>query len=628
MKSEKVEYIRFNDLETGILMGGKPYLVSHGDLNSYKEAKTPVDQIELLEKLAQYLRYDATISPNSKLDAIREFSNHIYPFFVDLNKIAGNSSKTSSIIHLEVFLNPSELALIPFELLLDATGEPYFVLNKKRKLVLTRNFRRENSKRSGQIPEVPKVLYVHTQPEQKNFLGLPFPDVPAQEHQSDIEYALGHWAKTQLKVLSNPTFDEFKEEIHSASKCGSPYTHIHLLAHGSLIFDHKNPANFEYGIAFYQKETDQPYQATTAKQIKELFESLDQAHLPYLVNYMICDGANFTNGIKPDRNPVQATFLTGIPIVLGSQFPLSEKGSNKITHMLYGPMFRGDDIRKLLGEIRTTLYKDPEKYGHDWISFVNYINLPRNYDFQLLTQKTKRQLSILNSIRDSGDKNLLTKDDFIVAKLQIENSIKDLSESVEIIENDNEREKEFLEYAGLLGSSYKRLSEVELKEGNILDSDTSNNQLEYLNQAKKWYKKAAEKNRSHHWSIVQYLSLKTVLEGHLNEDDMDLWYAARGAARNEIKQDSANATWPYGTLIELYLLNPGTSDATHQKKVLEFAETLVENAKPNKKEHIKSTYFQINRYVEWWNGQNFKQANNILANDQKFLAKLLEKLEN
>ena len=88
----------------------------------------------------------------------------------------------------------------------------------------------------------------------------------------------------------------------------------------------------KFGIAFYSEEPlDQPYKATSAQEIRSLFEQLKAENLPYMVNYMICDGANFSNGIKPDRNPVQATFSAGVPIVLGSQFPLSMNGSNIIT---------------------------------------------------------------------------------------------------------------------------------------------------------------------------------------------------------------------------------------------------------------------------------------------------------
>ena len=51
MKSDKVEYIRFDDLKTGILMGDKPYILAYGDFNSLREVRTPMSQIELLEAL-------------------------------------------------------------------------------------------------------------------------------------------------------------------------------------------------------------------------------------------------------------------------------------------------------------------------------------------------------------------------------------------------------------------------------------------------------------------------------------------------------------------------------------------------------------------------------------------------
>ncbi|PCJ94425.1 MAG: hypothetical protein COA50_11730 [Flavobacteriaceae bacterium] len=622
MKSDKIEYIRFDDLKTGILMGGKPYLLAHGGLSSFQEVRTPLSQIDLLEKLGNQLRYHGNpeASAKDKWESIKEFSNHIRPFFIDLDKISQDTT------HLEVFLNPSELALIPFELLLNEKNEPLFIKKNGKQFVLTRNFRREVIRHKGKIPEKPHVLYIHTKPTHKNFLNLPFPDIPHEEHERSLKYALRHWdEKTQLTVLANPTFIDFKAAIFEAAKNDHPYTHIHILAHGSLIFDYSSPSTFEYGIAFHSKESkEEDYKATSAKEIKSFFESLEDKHLPYLVNYMICDGANFTNGFKPDRNPVQATFTAGVPIVIGSQFPLSMKGSNIITKELYKRLFRGDDLRIILGDIRTSLYVKKEAYGHDWISLVSYVELPKNYEFDLLRQKLKRQLLILNSIRDRENPVLKENDDFIGVKTQIEASISTLSQQLSEIENHKSKEEAFLEGAGLLGSAYKRLAEVEFKEANIFENSTIDKQLEYLEEAKNWYKKAVIKNLSHHWSIVQYLSLKTILKGKLNENDMDYWYAARGAAREEIDEAGTQSTWPYGTLIELYLLNHNTSNKQSEKEILEFTNKLVANAtKHGKKEHIISTRLQIERYLNWWNGPQFKIEQNTLANKAEFLNKVI-----
>ena len=107
----------------------------------------------------------------------------------------------------------------------------------------------------------------------------------------------------------------------------------------------------------------------------------------------------------------------------------------------------------------------------------------------------------------------------------------------------------------------------------------------------------------------------------------DSWHAARGAAREEINRDKTKATWPYGTLIELYLLNQNISDKDNKKDILAFADNLVTNAKKQgKKEHIKSTRLQIERYLKWWNGSNFKTPKACLADKSAFLDELINVL--
>lgn len=627
MQSDSVEYIRFDDLETGILMNGKPYLLTHGKQNSFKEVRTPMSQMDLINELGKRLRYDqeAGISQEEqekeKWAAIKKFSDRIHDFFIPFHTI---DQKTA---HLEVFLNPSELALIPFELMLDENEEPRFIKKDETHFTITRNFRRNSAWKGRDIPLTPRVLFAHSRPTHKNYLNLPFSEVPFQKHESAITYAMKHMnIAQQLTVLPNPSFNSFKDAIKKAAEEENPYTHIHILAHGSLLLDFDNPSNFEYGIAFYSEEpVDEPYKATSAQEIRSLFNELKPEHLPYMVNYMICDGANFTNGFKPDRNPVQATFSAGIPMVIGSQFPLSMNGSSLITKNLYKRLFKGEDLREILGDIRTSLYSEKEEFGHDWISLVSYCEFPTDYEFQVLKQKTKLQLAILNAIRDRAGKDLQESDDlddFIMVQVEVENTIDALSKQVVALQNDPAKETDYLESNGLLGSAYKRLAEFEWKEASKLGSNNEAKQQEHLRAAMQWYKKAANRNQSHDWSLIQYLSLKTVLEGAFTELDMDYWYATRSAALFKISEDE-NCIWPYGTLIELYLLSPNTVKT--KKTILSYAKTLVKNSKLEQTiEPIKSTNLQVARYKGWWQEDGFAIPKSLLASDQDFLKKVLD----
>ena len=629
MQSDNIEYIRFDDLETGILMGGKPYLLTHGKQNSFTEVRTPMSQMELLNELGKRLRYEpepgisAEEQEAEKWAAIKKFSDRIHKFFIPFKDVDPETT------HLEIFLNPSELGLIPFELMLDENELPRFIKKEDSQLVLTRNFRRNSAWQGRDIPLDPRVLFVHTRPIHKNYLNLPFPNVPFEKHESAIRFAMKHMdIDEQLTVLPNPSFETVKAAIKKAAKEEKPYTHIHILAHGSLLLDFDNPANFEYGIAFYSEAPlEEPYKATSALEIRSLFDSMKPEHLPYMVNYMICDGANFTNGFKPDRNPVQSTFSAGIPIVIGSQFPLSMNGSNLITKDLYKRLFKGDDLREILGDIRTRLFSEKQEFGHDWVSLVTYCEFPVDYEFSILKQKTLLHLSILNAIRDGAGEDLKASDDlddFIEVQVEIENTIAALSKQILAIQNDPSTESDLLESSGLMGSAYKRLAEFLWKEAIKFGSDNDAKQREHLESAMTWYKRAANRNQSHHWSLIQYLSLKTVLEGDFTELDMDYWHAARSAALFEISQDK-NSIWPYGTLIELYLLSPNSDKA--KKTILSYATTLVKNAKLKQTmEPIKSTNLQLVRYKDWWQQDGFMIPKSLLAADQDFLKKVLNVL--
>jgi hypothetical protein len=627
MKSERIEFIRFDDLTTGILMGGKPYILTYGNSHSSKQVITPYNQIDLLEKISDILRYNNLISTSIdiKKNEIESFSNKIKPLLVDIDDL------TNGTHHLELYLNPSELALIPFELLLNKSKKPYFLQENNLQIFITRNFRRNKEKRLNIIPKKPRVLFIHSKPKHKSYLNQFFSDLPYKDHALYIKKALKYWGdnSSSYKELSNETFEQFKTEILVAIEEEKPFTHIHILAHGSLIFDYKQPSNFEYGIAFYSNEPiETSYKATPAQEIKDFFNSIEEKNnLPYMVNYMICDGANFVNGMKANKNPVQVTFEAGIPVVLGSQFPLSMKGSTYITSELYKALFVGEDIRSSLMKIKEVLYKKQDEYGHDWTSLVSYIDFPDNYNLQLISIKNELQLTILNNLRDKSKD--ITKDDFIRIKVQVETAIKSLKANIIASEENPDLlpEKHILESNGLIASAYKRLAEGEFKKSELFGINTIENQFQFLENSKSWYLSTSKKNLSHYWSTSQYVSLSIILEG-VNDENISYWNICKIAALNDI-ETNPNSYWAYGALIELNLLSEITNNIVEFKReTIEYVNKLILNAKySNQHIAIKSTLLQLIRYSEWWMCSEFKIPTSFLVNDTDFLNKITKNLK-
>src|SRR4030095_7868008 len=419
MKSILIEYLRLSNLDTGVLRGGDTYILAHMDY-PVKQVTTPVDQNKLLDRLSDCLRYNSDIANEDKWKTIVEISDEIKNFFVDIDTLGCDDCQ------LDVVLNPSELSVLPFELLLNKNQLPWFA-DPDKKLSFTRRIRQNYLEKTFLWPFVPRILVIYSHGG--------FQEVPFDRHINAIDFALRKWGGKEndkiFKLLEEPTFETVAAELKQNDKPGKQFTHVHILAHGDLIQDRNKPHNFEFGIKFGNRETA----PTPTQSIKELFEALETK--PFVVNYMICDGANFSNPMKPDKNPVQVTHRAGVPIVLGSQYPLSMNGSTVITSMLYSSLFDGKDIREILSDIRQELFKKKEEH-HDWISLVSYVRLPEGYDDYLYKAGLYCEMQNLKFSKSQADsyldKKMINDDEFITIITRLTKSINSLEVKLKEIE--------------------------------------------------------------------------------------------------------------------------------------------------------------------------------------------------
>src|SRR5688572_22242264 len=394
MESVLIEYFRFDDLDTGVLAKGKRYLLACKN-KTVKEVVTQESHLNLLMQLSGFLRYDSNVSNDEKWKTITSISNTIKEIFIDASGYAN--------CQFDVVLNASELGLLPFELLLDDKGIPYFT--NENKITFTRRIRQETFGNTFPLPVIPKVLFIYAHSS--------FRQVPFEEHLYELDKALEKWGGKSnnkiFKLFAEATFEELTEELKAHDFKDKQYTHVHMLAHGALIQNQNMPFDFEYGIAL--GKNGEPVIHTES--IKKLFEGLQ--YKPSFVNFMICDGANFANPLKPDRNPVQVTHRVGVPVVLGSQFPLSMEGSTLITKNLYKDLFEGKDLRSILHNIRALLFQ--KKEVHDWISLVAYVRLPEDYCEQLNRVSLKCLMQNLKYLKSKTDEYLIDRkfnsDDFL-----------------------------------------------------------------------------------------------------------------------------------------------------------------------------------------------------------------------
>jgi hypothetical protein len=615
MESVLIEYLRFSNLDTGVLRAGETYILAHKNL-PVKQVTTPVEQYSLLDKLGDCLRYNSPISNEEKWKTIVDISDEIKKFFIDI------AAYNYTDCQLDVVLSASELGLLPFELLLDDTQSPWFA-SPEKKISFTRRFRQDHLENAFSWPFTPRVLFIYSHGG--------FQQVPFDKHINAFDFALNKWGGKEnskiFKVLEEPTFEVLAEELKRNDIPEKQFTHVHFLAHGALIQDKNKPYNYEFGIMFGKGEAP----PTPTQSIKELFESLKIK--PFVVNYMICDGANFSNPLKPDKNPVQVTHKAGVPVVLGSQYPLSMKGSVSITNKLYSSLFDGNDIREILTDIRQELFKRREEH-HDWISLVSYVRLPEGYDDYLYKAALYCEMQNLRSAKSKTDlfldKKHIDDDEFITMVTRLSRSIESLEKKLKEIEDNPKYQEESLENLGLLGSAYKRLAELyflkERMEPNSSPDEKPEDQKSLLQTSLKYYKRACDKNLSHHWSLVQFLSLDVILNGQIS--DMGYWHAARTSIKNSLLHNPGDG-WSYGSLVELFLLNLTGSESDNKEEILSSTKSLIKIAKEQKNNFLlESTYSQINRYKTWWVPKNgFQIDNSIHAANTFFLDLILAELE-
>jgi hypothetical protein len=158
-----------------------------------------------------------------------------------------------------------------------------------------------------------------------------------------------------------------------------------------------------------------------------------------------------------------------------------------------------------------------------------------------------------------------------------------------------------LEMVGLMGSAYKRLAEMNYYKGKhigTISSELKAEQKRCLEESLKWYKKASITNLSHHWSLVQFISLHYILNGEV----LEKFVTAAEIATDYAIKENANEIWAYGSKIELGLLMNQSGDQL--KVTLDKFIEQANNVDPSDKYPFRSTHLQLMRYKEWWIQEN------------------------
>jgi len=576
-------------------------------------------------RMVNGLRY-TDADPEASSGAISFFNHLTSKFFEDLKFLKVDENDFSPL-HIRLVITPFELAQIPFEFILSPSniaGDQKIPLlaNPERKFTMTREVRQESEARYI-WPHKPRILFAWAQPD-------PEMTVPYQEHLAVLESIVIPLAKPKkdipgpvpnigefLTELPDASLESIRKKLQEAIAEQAPYTHVHILAHGGqkLVY-----GVTEFRLIICKEGTKDVVQKIDGNSLAEALLPTDHDLMPTVVSLSVCDSGNVGNTILPSGSLAYQLHNSGIPCVFASQFPLTQQGSVKLVKTLFYRLIHGGDPRMALYETRLDLIKEQ---NHDWASLVAYARFPEDINEQLQAVNLRMlfgSMKVTNAWVDhvfkfwkeieDGQKEKVLQD----LETRLNTSIKEL---YNFLDPGNSKESKLAnellqsEHFGLLGSAYKRKAEYHYR---LIEFDPEKKtdliarSIKSLESAKEFYGYGLEANPASHWTTMQYLSLKAVLEGTLT-DVIDIWYVTKRMAERAEKtaKNEEDQIWALGTLAELYMLKPLTHSADTIKEEIETStqvsmDYLNKMAGADKKynDAKESTARQFERYIHWW----------------------------
>jgi hypothetical protein len=601
--SELVEILRFGRSAGSNLR--EQYLVTHGGdrMRTYDVELTPEEFLDWQDVQRYVVRDPESIPSQLRETVARTVSGMLGMDAASLPR------------QIDLVLSAKELAALPFELAHASDGRPLLV-EREAPVVLTRRVRGEFQEHPAAWPAKPRVLLV---------ASAPGSTIPLQAHIDALHEALRPWVaplegvpdlvpdpRNVLHVLEDATL----EEIAATCSEGPPYTHVHVLAHGIEV---RPQPRQEFGL-----QLNAPGGGAAAVSGPDFAAALCSGDaVPSVVTLTACDSANVGNTVVSSASVAHAVHAAGIPVVVGSQFPLTFDGSALAAREFYGSLCAGDDVRDALHRARCALYATREQTLNDWGSLAAYVRLPEGYAEQRGAVRLAAALASLETANEYADHVVTVGADataYGTVAQRLQERIDQLIEWAEDAERHGQRGV-LDETRGLVASAHKRLAEV-LFRRSLLGDDRDGwraRSRDSLRAAAEWYGRAYSDNMSAHWSAVQALSLEAVLDGEIK--DPWRWPAAVMAARTEAAKP--DEVWAWGSLAELYLLAPLAGQPQQQDRAADALKELTDRAHARGNAFaIASSLRQFRRYDDWWTRENgfFGAAEDLQAAAKRLIA--------
>ncbi len=183
--------------------------------------------------------------------------------------------------------------------------------------------------------------------------------VPAAEQTKAIEAAV-QIAGGTVELLTNAAYGHIADALEAASKDGRPFTALHLLCHGA-------EAGSTFGLSLDAEDGGRPV-VVDAGRLQQLLSP--HAHTLRLVVVAACDGGNMGEPGNRIGSVAQRLHRAGIHYVVASRYPLSAKGSTRMTGALYESLLGGQPVERAFIAARSAASREVSQL--DWASLQLY----------------------------------------------------------------------------------------------------------------------------------------------------------------------------------------------------------------------------------------------------------------
>nr|VFJ63294.1 MAG: CHAT domain-containing protein [Candidatus Kentron sp. FW] len=546
MDSITIELNRFGDPE-GVLKLSEKYLRAIGNA-PIVEASMELKQKDF-RRLMKKLDYDR-FRLGSPEAVRREAEEALAELIEPISRLLPlPDSASEELQQIEVVTGALELAQLPLEVLEE----------NRRDIVLTRRVRQPWPRPPVVVEPVPKVLFVWAEPFRKNSTTRR-ETVPHEAHRALLEEVLADWLDPEtpektLVEIGNATFDRVKAALRNPDH---GFTHVYILAHG----------RYDDEAVYLLLEGDDGHTGFhSPAELKGIYKNPDLPR-PGTVILATCHSGE-VDPLEAGGTLGQVLHEAGVPVVLASQFALTQAGSSDLIEIFLALVINGEDPRRALRACRDGLRSRRVETFHDRVALVGYVHLSEDFSENLPGRKLRIALARLEAASRSATRAAIKTTSPSASLAGIRARFEHIRAELQELHRAGIHKEYEEELLGLEASALKREAEVFWNTARDAAPNAARkappeeqdahvgHSREMLRAARHAYRNAAALSRDHHWTTVQSLVLDAAVDGTLDGREWD-WIAACQASRDAAERhpDPLERLWGLGSLAELHILAP------------------------------------------------------------------------